>query len=140
MANFDGTDDYFDSREVIERIAELEATEVIDREPEDQDELDALYALQEEAEGYISDWEYGERSFRKITLQITHRSFARMWGISPPNFRRGLRITSTGKPLPKKSRSITRYSSSAERPTTRARSLLSSSPDVYGLVGRAGGI
>lgn len=59
MANLDGNDEVFDSRDVIERIAELEATEVIDREPEDQDELDALYALQKEAEGY-GDWQDGE--------------------------------------------------------------------------------
>ncbi len=59
MANLDGTDDVFDSRDVIERIAELEAIEVIDREPEDQDDLDALYAFQDEAES-IPDWQYGE--------------------------------------------------------------------------------
>lgn len=60
MATFDGTDDVFDSREVIERIAELEAIEIIDREPENRDELDALYELAEEAEGYIPDFQYGE--------------------------------------------------------------------------------
>lgn len=78
MASFDGTDDYFDSREVIERIAELEA-EYADVHNRDFDpksftisdlifamgdagaeEFQALLALREEAEGYISDWQYGE--------------------------------------------------------------------------------
>lgn len=73
MANFDGTDEFFDSREVIERIAELELlaeTMSDDEETEearaeayeeyDADEYAALIALQDEAKGYISDWEYGE--------------------------------------------------------------------------------
>lgn len=77
MANFDGTDAYFDSREVIERIAELEAefVDATDSDPADimsQDdwafglgedgalEMVSLLELQEEAEGYISDWQYGE--------------------------------------------------------------------------------
>lgn len=67
MANFDGTDALFDSREVIERIAELESElEGLDADNdydiilELRDELSPLIALQEEAEGYISDWQYGE--------------------------------------------------------------------------------
>lgn len=78
MANFDGTDAFFDSREVIERIAELEAefVDATDSDPADsmmsQDdwafglgedgalEMVSLLELQEEAEGYISDWHYGE--------------------------------------------------------------------------------
>lgn len=68
MANFDGFDEFFDSRDVIERIAELENTEVIDREPDEQDELDALYALQDEAEGYIPDWQYGGTFYTREAL------------------------------------------------------------------------
>lgn len=73
MADFDGTDDYFDSRDVIERIAELELLaetmnddeETDDARAEAYDEYDAeeynaLIALQEEADGTISDWQYGE--------------------------------------------------------------------------------
>lgn len=77
MANFDGTDEYFDSREVIERIAELTAEfiDATDSDPADymseddwayglgEDgaaEIHALLTLQEEAEGYIPDWQYGE--------------------------------------------------------------------------------
>lgn len=77
MANFDGTDEYFDSREVIERIAELTAEfiDATDSDPadymseddwrlglsdDDAEELTDLIALQEEAEGYIPDWQYGE--------------------------------------------------------------------------------
>lgn len=73
MANFDGTDDYFDSREVIERIAELELlAETMNDEEETEDaraeaydeydaeEYNALIVLQEEVESYISDWQHGE--------------------------------------------------------------------------------
>lgn len=72
MADFSTTPDYFDSREVIERIAELE----LEYGPEDGDSIDtihtekmsedeqeeyaALLALAEEAEGNVTDWEYGE--------------------------------------------------------------------------------
>lgn len=76
MANFDGTDAFFDSRDVIERIAELTAefVDATDSDPADimsQDdwafglgedgalEMVSLLELQEEAEGYISDWQYG---------------------------------------------------------------------------------
>lgn len=60
----DNNDDIIDSRDVIDRIAELESIPVIDREPEEQDELDALSALAEEASGYAPDWEYGEALIR----------------------------------------------------------------------------
>ena len=70
MADFDGTDAFFDSRDVIERIAELEAYYLGDSDAEfsadlindvsEREEFVALVALQEEAEGHISDWQYGE--------------------------------------------------------------------------------
>ena len=76
MPNFDGTDDYFDSREVIERIAELTAAfidatgddpaDVMSAEDwafglgEDEgQELADLIAFRDEAD-YLPDWEYGE--------------------------------------------------------------------------------
>lgn len=68
---FDGTDDFFDSREVIERIEELEevgtdtnseGTEFdADRLCDEfREEYDALIELRDEAEGNIADWGYGE--------------------------------------------------------------------------------
>lgn len=65
MTDFSTTPDYFNSREVIERIAELEGIETIDRDEDEQEELDALYALAEEAEGMVPDWEYGETFIRE---------------------------------------------------------------------------
>ena len=76
MSNFDGTDDYFDSREVIERIAELTAA-FIDATGDDPadvmsaddwafglgedegQELADLIAFRDEAD-HLPDWEYGE--------------------------------------------------------------------------------
>ena len=68
---FDGTDDLFESREVMERIAELEevGTETnsegtefdADRLCDEfREEYDALIALRDECDGYASDWTYGE--------------------------------------------------------------------------------
>ena len=72
MADFSTTPDYFDSREVIERIAELE----LEYGPEDGDSIDtihtekmsedeqeeyaALLALAEQTENDVADWQYGE--------------------------------------------------------------------------------
>lgn len=140
MANFDGTDEFFDSREVIERIAELELlaeTMSDDEETEearaeayeeyDADEYAALIALQDEAKGYISDWEYGETFISDDYFETYAEELAYDIGQSIEK-RRGLSIGSTGQTQPRISRSITRNSSSAERPTTLARSLLSFSP------------
>ena len=68
---FDGTDNFFDSRKVMERIAELEevgtdtnseGTEFdADRLCDEfREEYDALIELRDDAEGNIADWEYGE--------------------------------------------------------------------------------
>lgn len=58
MANLDGTDDVFDSRDVVERIAEIEAEEAdldIDNDYDEilelRDELSALTALRDEFNG-----------------------------------------------------------------------------------------
>lgn len=71
MAELDGTDDYFDSRDVLARIDELEE-EYAGEDPEgnfvniagmDEDEREeyaALLELREEAEPYIADWNHGE--------------------------------------------------------------------------------
>ena len=80
MPNFDGTDDYFDSREVIERIAELTAAfiDATGVDPADvmsaddwafglgEDgaaEMVALIAFRDEAD-HLPDWEYGETFIR----------------------------------------------------------------------------
>lgn len=78
MSDFTSAPDYFDSREVIERIEELETllenaedTELSDDdraealEEFDRKEYDALIALRDGAEGNIPDWQYGETFIRE---------------------------------------------------------------------------
>jgi antirestriction protein len=65
MGEISKYDDLIDSRDVIERIAELQA--VLDAGEslgDDRDEYMALTTLAEEASGYIPDWEYGETLIR----------------------------------------------------------------------------
>lgn len=80
MANFDGTDDFFDSREVIERIEALtgEYIDATDSDPADimslddwragltDDDANELFALLEfrDAAECVSDWHYGETFIR----------------------------------------------------------------------------
>jgi hypothetical protein len=62
-------DDTIDSRDIIERIEELERDKEIAEDPEhpdpdyftedEADELRKLKALAEEAEGYAGDWRFG---------------------------------------------------------------------------------
>lgn len=69
IQDVDNSQDILDSRDIIERIAELERLKAADTdgdsfdEYDDQDELDALYALAEEAE-HAEDWEYGATLIR----------------------------------------------------------------------------
>ena len=73
------TDDIIDSRDIIERIEELEndlptnAGEVMpgtsDEIQEIRDELAILKALAEECEGYAPDWAYGEALIRDSYFQ-----------------------------------------------------------------------
>lgn len=56
------TDDIIDSRDVIARIGELEALAA--RDEDEEAELTALLALQEEAEPYAADWRHGETLIR----------------------------------------------------------------------------
>ena len=55
-------DDVIDSRDIIERIEELESDD--NRDDADNDELKILKELAEECSGYASDWEYGETLIR----------------------------------------------------------------------------
>lgn len=78
------SDDIIDSREVIARIEELEGerdafedTEQWAAENEDDSaELAALTALAEEAEGYASDWKYGETLIRDSYFEDYARELA----------------------------------------------------------------
>jgi antirestriction protein len=56
------SEDIIDSRDVIERIAEL--TEDEDRTEDETAELEALKALAEEGADYAPDWSYGEALIR----------------------------------------------------------------------------
>ena len=56
-------DDTIDSRDIIDRIEWLEGDE--DRTHEESEELAALKALQDEAEGYAADWLYGATLIRE---------------------------------------------------------------------------
>ena len=61
----DNSQDVIDSRDVIERIEELEGdVEAELANDDDLAELKALKALAEEAEGYAADWKYGEALIR----------------------------------------------------------------------------
>lgn len=77
--------DIFSSEEVIDRIAYLEGIEVIDREPEDQEELDRLYEFAEEAKGYVPDWEYGETFISDDYFEDYARELAEDIGAIDPN-------------------------------------------------------
>lgn len=80
MNDFSSTPDYFDSREAIERIAELQSK--MDDNPHceecadfeyniealdegEQEEYNELMALSEEAEGQVADWLHGEMFIRE---------------------------------------------------------------------------
>jgi len=68
---FSNADDFVDSRDVIQRIDELETMRDDEEQAEgdftedDAEELRILAALAEEAEGYIPDWNYGEQLIRE---------------------------------------------------------------------------
>jgi hypothetical protein len=84
MAILDGSDDVFDSREVIERIEALEAVAVIDREPDEQDELDALYAFQEEV-GDDTEWSDGMTFISEDYFESYAKELAEDIGAVDPN-------------------------------------------------------
>lgn len=80
-----------DSRNIIERIADLEAERessetplAFDREPEGA-ELTALKALAEQGEGCCLDWEYGETLIRDSYFEEYARELADDIGAIQPN-------------------------------------------------------
>lgn len=56
-------EDVIDSREIIERIEDLESDEE-SLDEEERDELKALREFAEEASGYAPDWQYGATLIR----------------------------------------------------------------------------
>lgn len=63
MEAIDNSENILDSRDVIERIAELEALGD-DRDETETEELQALKDFAEEADGYATDWIYGDTLVR----------------------------------------------------------------------------
>lgn len=102
MADFSTTPDYFDSREVIERIEELTA-EFIDATEDgpadvmsvddwayglsrdDAEELAALIEFQDEADG-MSDWQYGETFIRDDEFTNYAEEYLKDCGFIPADF------------------------------------------------------
>lgn len=78
------TDDIIDSRDIIERIEELE-TELEDGPLDDEDkaELAALKALAEEGSGYSPDWLYGETLIRYDYFETYAQDLAEDCGMIP---------------------------------------------------------
>ena len=65
------SDDIIDSRDVIERIVYLEADETDEAE---QEELDILLALQEDAESYAEGWQHGVPDPGLVLQGLRHRT------------------------------------------------------------------
>ena len=57
-------EDIIDSRNIIERIEDLEGYDCADLDDDERNELKALKELASEASGYASDWPYGETLIR----------------------------------------------------------------------------
>ena len=60
--SIDNSQDVIDSRDIIERIDELQDIET--RDDDENEELTALKALADDAEGYSDDWKYGATLIR----------------------------------------------------------------------------
>lgn len=66
MSNPTNTDDIIDSRDIIERIEDLQAIDedITELDQGEKDELVALLGLAQEGADYAPDWEYGEALIR----------------------------------------------------------------------------
>lgn len=93
---FDTNQDVFDSRDLIERIEELEALKDLVSEgkasPEDIEEweesVEEYYTLRkfaDEAEGYCEDWEHGESFIHEDYFTQYAKEFASDCGYIPDN-------------------------------------------------------
>jgi antirestriction protein len=76
-AGITNTEDMIDSRDVIERIAELEADD--ERDEYEAEELAALKAFAEQGEGF-ADWQYGEVFIRDSYFEDYARELAEDMG------------------------------------------------------------
>ena len=77
----DNSQDMIDSRDVIARIEHLEGLD--ERDESETDELKALLALQEEAEGYAPDWKYGAQLIRESCFTEYAQELAEDCGMIP---------------------------------------------------------
>ena len=64
MTTIDNSQDVMDSRDIIERIEELE-NDIESLDDDDKDELEILKALAGEASDCSSDWQYGATLIRE---------------------------------------------------------------------------
>ena len=81
-------EDVIDSRDVIARIEYLEGIledEGAEMDGDERTELDALKALQEEAEGYSEDWQHGSCLIRDSYMQEYAQQTAEDCGMIPAN-------------------------------------------------------
>lgn len=77
------TDDVIDSRDVIERIEELEAENWSDLTDEERAELSILRDLAREGENVAADWMYGETLIRDDYFETYARDLAEEIGAIP---------------------------------------------------------
>lgn len=75
MAELDGTDDYFDSRDVIQAIADLEAIRHCDRTEDEEYQLAELRAFAEKAEPMFPDWVHGETFIHEDSFEDYAKEF-----------------------------------------------------------------
>lgn len=74
------TDDVIDSRDVMERIAELQA-----EDNKDVSELEALLLLATDAAQYAPDWNYGEQLIRDSYFKTYAMELAEDCGMIKPD-------------------------------------------------------
>ena len=83
MADLDGSDDFFDSRDVIARIEELESEETWTRE--EREEHEELTDFASNAAGQFVDWEYGVTFIHEDAFQDYAEELARDTGAITDN-------------------------------------------------------
>lgn len=75
MTDLDGTDDSFDSREVIARIEELEAEDGLTID--ERQEYEELTSFRDEWASYFSDWEHGVTFIRDDYFEDYAQEYAK---------------------------------------------------------------
>ena len=84
--SIDNTQDIIDSRDIIERIEELEGLGPwADENPEEAEELDQLQNVAAQASGYAPDWEHGEALIRESYFQAYAQQLAEDCGMVNPD-------------------------------------------------------